>query len=67
MYQGNISTIKKLTDRNFGFIDNGEYSDEKNSYHLMTMEKETWKVAKNTGLLKILSSKLNKINYIFEE
>ncbi len=54
-------------DKNFGFVDNGEYSDDRNTYHLMSMDKDTWQLNKEQGLLKILKSKLTKINYTFQE
>jgi len=53
-------------DKNFGFVDYDEYSDENNSYYLMYMKKDTWESNKELGLLKILKNKLDKTNYKFQ-
>lgn len=52
-------------DKNFGFIDNGEYNDGKNSYFLMYMNKANWELNKNKGLLKIVKSKIGNSTVTF--
>jgi UDP-4-amino-4,6-dideoxy-N-acetyl-beta-L-altrosamine N-acetyltransferase len=54
-------------DKNFGFIDKGEYSDKENSYYLMHMTKQIWEQSKNNNLLKIIKNQINKTDIKFNE
>jgi len=54
----NINAYK--FDKNFGFIDNGEYDDEDNSYYLMCMNKQDWETKKDSGLLKVIKLKIER-------
>ncbi len=49
-------------DKNFGFTDNGEYSDGRNAYYLMTMNKADWESNKTKGLLKVVKTKIDNSN-----
>lgn len=53
-------------DKNFGFIDNGEYINGGNAYYLMTMNKTAWESNKTKGLLKIVKTKLNNSSITFK-
>ncbi len=59
----NINAYK--FDKNFGFVDNGEYNDGQNSYFLMYMHKSDWEVNKTKGLLKVVKSKIDNITITF--
>ncbi len=61
--QLNINAYK--FDKNFGFIDDGEYDDGKNSYYLMHIDKTMWEQHKDKGLLKIVKTKINNSNIKF--
>jgi len=60
----NINAYK--FDKNFGFIDNGEYIDGKNSYYLMSMDRKDWESNKNKGLLKMVKSKISSATITFK-
>lgn len=60
-----LNTNAYKFDKNFNFIDNGEYDDGKNSYYLMNMKKNDWESNKNKGLLKIIKTKIDNSNIVF--
>lgn len=60
----NINAYK--FDLNFGFQVYDEYRDMSDEYYLMFMNQDSWDKHKNTGLLKTIGRKLNKIEYTFK-
>jgi len=62
-----INTNAYKFDKNFGFIHNGEYNDNENSYYLMSMDKDGWKSNKNNALLKIVKRKIDNANITFKD
>ncbi len=61
--KSNISTYK--FDLNLGFKAYGEFSDDSDTYYLMSMTNNDWNVKKYQGRLKTITKRLGKVEYNF--
>lgn len=62
-----LNTSAYKFDLSFGFNIYDEYREKEKEYYLMTMSKKDWNKNKNMGILTLIKTKIDKINYKFVE